>query len=47
VRVDDTLGAAQSLITVGGFRTASVALNPAPALLAVGVAPDARACLGE
>jgi ATP-binding cassette subfamily B protein len=39
--VDDALGAAESLIMVGGFLTALVALNPGLALLAVGAAGPA------
>jgi ATP-binding cassette subfamily B protein len=39
--VDDALGAAESLILVGGFLTALVTLNPGLALLAVGAAGPA------
>jgi ATP-binding cassette, subfamily B, bacterial len=39
--VDDALGVAESLILVGGFLTAMVALNPGLALLAVGAAGPA------
>ncbi|MFF5235380.1 ABC transporter ATP-binding protein [Dactylosporangium sp. NPDC000521] len=39
--VDDTLGAVESIITLGGFLTALIALNPLLALLAVAAAGPA------